>query len=45
MAYGRRLKADHAGAKNGGGAWMKRVDAKKYSKKARRRNDKKETNG
>ena len=40
MAYGRRMKTEHTGAKNGGGAWMYRVDAKKYSRKARRAADK-----
>ena len=33
-------KTEHNGAKNGGGAWMRRVDAKRLSKIARRQNDK-----
>jgi hypothetical protein len=33
-------KTEHAGAKNGGGYWGTRADAKKGSKKARRANDK-----
>lgn len=33
-------KSEHNGAKNGGGAWMKRIDAKKESNKVRRANDK-----
>lgn len=36
MAYGRKMKTEHTGAKNGGGAWMRRIDAKLYSRKARR---------
>ena len=30
-------RTEHAGAKNGGGYWGPRADAKKESKKARRR--------
>lgn len=45
MAYGRRIKTEHTGAKNGGGAWMRRVDAKLYARKARRARDKKESKG
>lgn len=35
-------KTEHAGAKNGGGHWGKREEAKKLSKKSRRKNSKKE---
>ncbi len=35
MALG-RIKTEHAGAKNGGGYWGKRVDAKRISRKRRR---------
>ena len=45
MAYGRRIKTEHAGGKNGGGAWMRRVDAKLYSRKARRAASKKLARG
>lgn len=34
------MKTEHAGAKNGGGFWGRRVEAKAVSRKARRRNDK-----
>jgi hypothetical protein len=37
-----KLKSEHGGAKNGGGYWGTRYDAKKYSKKERRLNSKKE---
>jgi hypothetical protein len=40
MANG-KIKTEHAGAKNGGGAWMTRLEAKKVSKKLRRTNGKK----
>lgn len=40
MALGRRVKTEHAGAKNGGGYWGLREDAKKVSKKLRRKHDK-----
>lgn len=33
-------KTEHNGAKNGGGAWMARAEAKKQSKRARRLNGK-----
>ena len=33
-------KTEHSGAKNGGGYWGPRAEAKKHSKKRRRRNDK-----
>ena len=36
----KRIKTEHAGAKNGGGYWGLRVDAKKLSKKMRRAHDK-----
>ena len=38
----KKLKTEHAGAKNGGGHWGKRVEAKTLSKKARRINSKKD---
>ena len=31
-----KIKTEHSGAKNGGGYWGKRTDAKKISKKLRR---------
>lgn len=40
MSLGRRQKTEHAGAKNGGGHWGDRVEAKRVSKKVRRANDK-----
>lgn len=40
MALGRKTKTEHAGAKNGGGYWGRRVDAKMISKKKRRVLDK-----
>lgn len=42
MAHGRRIKTEHAGAKNGGGYYGRRVEAKTNSKKKRRANDKRE---
>lgn len=39
MAY-ERIKTEHAGAKNGGGAWMTRADAKQTAKRQRRQEDK-----
>ncbi len=39
MAY-ERIKTEHAGAKNGGGAWMTRAEAKRVSKRKRRQADK-----
>ena len=33
------IKTEHAGAKNSGGYWGKRVEAKRRSKKARRGED------
>lgn len=37
----RKTKTEHSGAKNGGGFWGKRTEAKKVSKKLRRTNTKK----
>lgn len=42
MAYGQRVKTEHAGAKNGGGMWCKRNEAKTVSRKIRRRRDREE---
>jgi hypothetical protein len=39
MGY-ERIKTEHNGAKNGGGAWMTRAEAKKVSKRERRQTDK-----
>lgn len=39
MAY-KRIKTEHAGAKNGGGAWMTRAEAKENAKRKRRQIDK-----
>ncbi len=44
MAYN-VVRTEHSGAKNGGGYWGKRAEAKKQSAKARRENDKKAANG
>jgi hypothetical protein len=38
MAF-ERLKTEHAGAKDGGGAWMTRAEAKRASKRKRRQAD------
>lgn len=38
---GKKLKTEHSGAKNGGGHWGDREEAKSLSKSARRRNSKK----
>lgn len=38
MAY-ERIKTEHAGAKNGGGAWMTRTEAKQTAKRQRRQAD------
>lgn len=35
----KRVKTEHAGAKNGGGAWMTRAEAKESAKRKRRRAD------
>jgi hypothetical protein len=43
MALGsRKMKTEHAGAKNGGGYWGLRAEAKSASKKRRRRSGKHE---
>lgn len=42
MAY-ERIKTEHAGAKNGGGAWMTRAEAKQTAKRRRRQTDKQAT--
>ncbi len=39
MAQQKRLKTEHAGAKNGGGYWGTRAEAKRKSNKVRRRED------
>ena len=44
MANG-KIKTEHTGAKNGGGYWGTRKEAKTYSKKARRSADKKAAAG
>jgi hypothetical protein len=36
----RKIKTEHNGAKNGGGHWGKRDEAKRISKKIRRADDK-----
>ncbi len=41
MAY-ERIKTEHAGAKNGGGAWMTRANAKQTAKRKRRHDDRRE---
>jgi hypothetical protein len=38
MAY-ERIKPEHSGAKNGGGAWMTRAEAKQAAKRRRRQLD------
>jgi hypothetical protein len=38
-----RIKAEHAGAKNGGGAWMTRAAAKETSRRRRRQIDKQDS--
>ncbi len=42
MAY-ERIKTEHAGAKNGGGAWMTRFEAKQAAKRKRRQAERAET--
>jgi len=42
LAY-ERIKTEHAGAKNGGGAWMTRAEAKQTAKRQRRQIDKQAT--
>ena len=44
MAY-ERIKTEHAGAKNGGGAWMTRAEAKQTAKRKRRQADKRADKG
>ena len=36
----KRIKTEHAGAKNGGGAWTTRTEAKESAKRSRRQIDK-----
>lgn len=38
MGY-ERIKTEHRGAKNGGGAWMTRLEAKQAAKRKRRQED------
>jgi RNA-splicing ligase RtcB len=40
MSYGAEKKTEHAGAKNGGGYWGRRAEAKAHSKVSRRQKDK-----
>lgn len=40
MSQNKRWKTEHAGAKNGGGAWATREEAKQLSNKIRRQSDK-----
>jgi hypothetical protein len=40
MSYGNCVKTEHTGAKNGGGYYGKRIDAKLYSRRRRRQHDK-----
>jgi riboflavin biosynthesis pyrimidine reductase len=42
MAY-ERIKTEHAGTKNGGGAWINGAEAKQTAKRQRRRADEIET--
>ena len=42
MSYRSKVKTEHSGAKNGGGYWGPRAEAKKVSKKLRRQRAKKE---
>lgn len=42
MAYERKFKTEHAGAKNRGGYWGRRADAKSMSRKVRRRRERRE---
>ena len=44
MAY-ERIKTEHAGAKNGGGGWMTRTEAKQTARHQRRRADQTEAQG
>lgn len=43
MGNERNIKTEHTGAKNGGGFWGTRAEAKKMSKRARREADKTES--
>jgi hypothetical protein len=43
MSLGRKTKTEHNGAKNGGGYWGNREEAKKISNKVRRQIDKNES--
>jgi hypothetical protein len=38
-----RIKTEHAGAKNGGGGWMTRAEAKETARRRRRQIDKQAT--
>jgi hypothetical protein len=42
MAWGRRIKAEHSGPKRGRGYWGRKAEAKQASKRARRRQDRRE---
>ncbi len=42
MSLGKHQKTEHSGAKNGGGHWGDRAEAKRISKKRRRENEKAE---
>jgi len=42
VGHQRKIQPEHSGAKNGGGHWGTREEAKTSSKKVRRANDKKE---
>ncbi len=42
MSLGRKTRTEHTGAKNGGGYWGTREEAKEISKKLRRENKKRE---
>ena len=42
LAKKSKIKTEHAGAKNGGGHWGSRSEAKKVSKKHRREKDREE---
>jgi hypothetical protein len=41
----RKIKTEHSGAKNGGGYWGKRAEAKQISKKQRQADTKKLVSG
>lgn len=45
MGLGGRTKTEHAGAKNGGGYYGPRADAKKVSNRLRRQEDKRSVRG